>query len=73
MRSNGATRSSFRAELAGATLSVYRFWRDLGYAIGALSAGVIADRFGFAYAILAIAVVTFISGAIVAIAMRDCR
>jgi MFS family permease len=28
------------------SLSVYRFWRDLGYAIGALSAGLIADRFG---------------------------
>ena len=25
------------------SLSVYRFWRDLGYAIGALSAGLIAD------------------------------
>src|ERR671912_445044 len=29
------------------SLSVYRFWRDLGYAIGALSAGLIADSFGF--------------------------
>jgi MFS family permease len=28
------------------SLSVYRFWRDLGYAIGALSAGLIADSFG---------------------------
>jgi hypothetical protein len=28
------------------SLSVYRFWHDLGYAIGALSAGIIADRFG---------------------------
>src|SRR5262249_56114423 len=30
------------------SLSVYRFWRDLGYAIGALSAGLIADTFGLA-------------------------
>ena len=30
------------------SLSVYRFWRDLGYAIGALSAGLIADNFGLA-------------------------
>src|SRR5690349_12756853 len=29
------------------SLSVYRFWRDLGYAVGALAAGLIADRFGF--------------------------
>jgi MFS family permease len=53
------------------SLSVYRFWRDLGYAIGALSAGLIADRFGLSSAIASIAVVTFISGAIVAALMRD--
>src|SRR5438270_66512 len=33
------------------SLSVYRFWRDLGYAIGALSAGIIADHFGLSSAI----------------------
>ncbi|EDZ99884.1 major facilitator superfamily MFS_1 [Burkholderia sp. H160] len=55
------------------SLSVYRFWRDLGYAIGALSAGLIADRFGFADAILAIAAVTFMSGVVVAFAMRERR
>lgn len=53
------------------SLSVYRFWRDLGYAIGALSAGIIADRFGFAAAIGAIAVLTFVSGTIVALVMRE--
>ena len=37
-----ASHPSWRAR----SLSVYRFWRDLGYAIGALSAGLIADRFG---------------------------
>jgi MFS family permease len=52
------------------SLSVYRFWRDLGYAIGALSAGLIADRFGLSSAIASIAAVTFISGAIVAALMR---
>lgn len=55
------------------SLSVYRFWRDLGYAIGALSAGLIADRFGFGAAILAIAALTFLSGAVVAIVMREGR
>jgi len=54
-------------------LSVYRFWRDLGYAIGALSAGLIADRFGFAAAIYAIAALTFSSGTIVALVMRRPR
>ena len=51
------------------SLSVYRFWRDLGYAIGALSAGIIADLFGMAWAIAIIGAVTFLSGAIVAAVM----
>jgi MFS family permease len=53
------------------SLSVYRFWRDLGYAIGAFSAGLIADRFGLSWAIVSIAALTFISGAVVAIVMQD--
>jgi MFS family permease len=53
------------------SLSVYRFWRDLGYAIGALSAGLIADTFGLAAAINAIAALTFISGALTGLAMRQ--
>jgi MFS family permease len=36
-------------------LGVYRFWRDLGYAAGALSSGFLADRFGAATAIYAVA------------------
>ncbi|HVH74619.1 MAG TPA: MFS transporter [Stellaceae bacterium] len=52
-------------------LSVYRFWRDLGYAVGALTSGVIADIFGFAPAILAIAALTIASGGIAAAMMRD--
>jgi MFS family permease len=53
------------------SLSVYRFWRDLGYAIGALSAGIIADIFGMACAIVSIAALTFLSGAVVAVLMRE--
>ncbi len=53
------------------SLSVYRFWRDLGYAIGALAAGLIADQFGLASAITAIACLTFLSGVIVAATMRS--
>jgi MFS family permease len=53
------------------SLSVYRFWRDLGYAIGALSAGIIADIFGMVWAIASIAGLTFASGAIVAVLMRE--
>ena len=55
------------------SLSVYRFWRDLGYAIGALAAGLIADAFGFAWAIAAIGALTFLSGTIVAFAMKETR
>ncbi len=43
-------------------LGVYRFWRDIGYAIGALLAGGIADLFGEGAAIGAIGVLTFLSG-----------
>jgi hypothetical protein len=60
-----ASHPSWRAR----SLSVYRFWRDLGYAIGALSAGLIADAFGMAWAIGAIGILTFLSGAIVALVM----
>lgn len=64
-----ASHPSWRAR----SLSVYRFWRDLGYAIGALSAGLIADQFGFQYAILAIAGLTFLSGVVAAWLMNDRR
>jgi len=53
------------------SLSVYRFWRDLGYAIGALSAGLIADRFGLPWAITSVAGLTFVSGVIVALVMSN--
>lgn len=53
------------------SLSVYRFWRDLGYAIGALAAGLIADRFGLSWAIGSIAALTLLSGAVVAVLMQE--
>jgi len=52
-------------------LSVYRFWRDLGYAIGALTAGLLAAIFGFAWTIAAIGALTFVSGVIVARLMQE--
>jgi len=61
-----ASHPSWRAR----SLSVYRFWRDLGYAIGALSAGLIADLFGMAWAIGTIGALTFLSGAIVFVAIK---
>jgi MFS family permease len=52
-------------------LSVYRFWRDLGYAIGALTAGLLAALIGFAWTIAAIGALTFFSGVIVAVLMQE--
>jgi len=62
-----ASHPSWRAR----SLSVYRFWRDLGYAIGALSAGLIADDLGLAWSIRIIAVLSFLSGAVAAFLMRE--
>jgi MFS family permease len=53
------------------SLSIYRFWRDMGYAVGALLAGVIGDAFGLAWAIAAIGVLTFLSGFVTMIFMRE--
>jgi len=62
-----ASHPSWRAR----SLSVYRFWRDLGYAVGALSAGIVADAFGLSWAIGSVGVLTLVSGAIVAVSMRE--
>lgn len=53
------------------SLGVYRFWRDLGYAIGALAAGVLADQYGIKTASLFIAALTAVSGLIVFIRMDE--
>jgi MFS family permease len=52
-------------------MGVYRFWRDLGYAVGALLAGVIADLVGMAMAIHVIAALTLLSGIVVAVRMYE--
>jgi len=62
-----ASHPSWRAR----SLSVYRFWRDLGYAIGALAAGILTDLFGAAWAIATIGALTFVSGTVVASVMRN--
>jgi MFS family permease len=52
-------------------VGVYRLWRDGGYAVGALMAGLLADLFGGSAAIAAIGTLTFLSGVIVAVVMRE--
>jgi predicted MFS family arabinose efflux permease len=47
-------------------VGVYRWWRDLGYVVGAIVAGVVADALGFGAAVQVVAVLTFLSGAWVA-------
>jgi MFS family permease len=44
------------------SVGVYRFWRDLGYAIGALMAGVVAGMFGLVWAVHVAGVLTLLSG-----------
>jgi len=55
------------------SVGVYRLWRDLGYAVGALLAGVTADALGVPVAIWLVAAVTFASGAVVVVRMRETR
>jgi MFS family permease len=64
-----ASHPSWRAR----SLSVYRFWRDMGYAVGALSAGIVADFFGLSWAIGSVGVLTFASGAVVAGVFRETK
>ncbi len=53
------------------SVGVYRLWRDGGFAIGALLAGVIADRLGLSAAIYTVAAITAASGLIVAVRMYE--
>ena len=52
-------------------IGVYRLWRDGGFAVGALLAGVLADVFGLLTAIWTIAVITAASGVMVATRMYE--
>jgi MFS family permease len=58
---------SWRASSVG----VYRFWRDLGYAVGALLAGITADALGLSAAMWLVAALTLASGVVVAVRMGE--
>jgi MFS family permease len=58
---------SWRASAVG----VYRLWRDAGYAFGALLSGMIADLLGVVWAIAAVGTLTFVSGLLVAVRMKE--
>jgi len=55
----------------GAAVGVYRLWRDVGFAVGAVLAGVLADAWTIATAIVIVALITAASGLDVAIRMRE--
>ena len=58
---------TWRASAVG----VYRLWRDLGYAVGAVLAGVTADALGVPAAMWVVAALTFGSGVVVAVRMTE--
>ncbi|WDV56620.1 MFS transporter [Streptomyces coeruleorubidus] len=58
---------AWRARAVG----VYRLWRDGGFAVGALLAGILADAYGITTAIWAVAALTAVSGLIVAVRMYE--
>ena len=58
---------SWRARSVG----VYRLWRDSGFAVGALLAGVVADRFSITASIWAVAAITALSGVVVLVRMYE--
>jgi MFS family permease len=53
------------------SVGVYRLWRDAGYAAGAVVAGVTADVLGVRSAIWLVALITALSGIVVALRMRE--
>jgi MFS family permease len=57
----------------GSAVGVYRLWRDAGYAVGALVAGLTADAFGLEGAIFLVAALTALSGVVVAVRMYETK
>jgi MFS family permease len=55
----------------GRSVGVYRLWRDGGFAVGALVAGVLADAYGIPAAIWVVAALTAASGVLVAVRMYE--
>jgi MFS family permease len=60
---------AWRARAVG----VYRLWRDCGYAVGALIAGITADLLGLRAAVWVVAAITALSGLVVAVRMYETR
>ncbi|KAB2857219.1 MAG: MFS transporter, partial [Anaerolineae bacterium] len=52
-------------------LGVYRLWRDSGYAFGALFGGILADLFTLQTAVVAVGLLTLVSGLVTAILLSE--
>jgi MFS family permease len=66
------------ADVAGprgraSAIGVYRLWRDLGFAFGAIVAGIAADRFGMPVAIALVAAITLVAGLVVLVRMAETK
>lgn len=59
------THPAQRAESIG----VFRLWRDLGYALGAILTGIVSDLLGISYAMILIALITLLSALVIRIRM----
>jgi MFS family permease len=55
----------------GSAVGVYRLWRDMGFAVGGILAGLLADAFNIPVAIAVIGGLTFLSGLVAAIVMYE--
>lgn len=51
------------------SLSIFRFWRDSGYVVGALLSGILADAFGIRVTLLIIAALTALAGLLAQVRM----
>lgn len=57
----------------GRAVGTYRVWRDLGYAVGAVAGGLVADALGLQAAVVMAAVLSVAMSVVVAIRMHETR
>lgn len=57
--------------LRAESIGVFRLWRDLGYAVGAVLSGITADIFGIGAAIILVGILTLLSALIIQLRMKS--